>query len=82
MVVGSEGFSMVQMERPHRPPKNKMPKSGPTKQSIALFLYSSIMTVAPCLHLNFRTKVGMYSIDSEDLFLEITTFWDENQDFG
>ena len=33
------------------------------------------MTVAPHLHFNFRTKVGiMYLIDSDDFFLEITIF--------
>ena len=61
-------------------------RSGPTPEkcpevvfpnhNIALFLHSSTMTVAPCLDLYFRTKIGiMYSINSEALFKERDTFF-------
>ena len=51
-------------------------KSSLPKQNIALFLHSSTKAVAPlCPHPNFTTKVGiMYSIESDDLFLEIIIF--------
>ena len=38
-------------------------------QNIALFLHSSTMMVAPCLHLKFWTKVGI-------------RYWEENEEFG
>ena len=39
------------------PSPQKNLKSGPFKQTIALFLQSTSMTVAPCPHLNFKTNV-------------------------
>ena len=49
-------------------PLKKRQKWHP-KQNIALFLLSSTMMVALCLHLNFRKKVRI-------------RYWDENEDFG
>ena len=67
VTIPSHSFSTEQMEQPNRAPK-KMSKRGPTKQNIGPFLLCSIMTVAPCLHLNFRTKVGI-------------KYWDDIEDF-
>ena len=39
------------------PPEKNVKKCTPRSTNIALFLYCRTMTVAPCLHLNFRTKV-------------------------
>ena len=65
----------------HRPPLKQTSKSSLPKQNIALFLHSSTKAVASlCLHSNFTTKVEiMYLIESDDLVLEITIFWDENK---
>ena len=50
-------------------PLKKTSINGPPKQNIALVLHSSTMTVAPFLHLIFRTKVEiMYSIRSDNFF--------------
>ena len=60
MMIPSDGFGTVKTERSHRVPTENV-KKWPHKQNIALFLHSSTMTVAPCLHLNFRTK-GMDNV--------------------
>ena len=58
------------------PPLKQTSKSSPHKQNIVLFLHSSTKAVASlCPHPNFTTKVEiMYSIESDDVFLEITIF--------
>ena len=58
------------------PSLNKRQKTSPPKQNIVLFLHISTKAVASlCLHPNFTTNVGiMYSIESDDVFLEITIF--------
>ena len=49
-------------------PKRKRQERGP-KQNVALFFHSNIITVAPCLHLNFMTKLRiLHPIKTEDLF--------------
>ena len=58
-------MALVRSERP----TIKYVKKWPLKQNIVVFLYSSTMTMAPCLHLNIKTKEGItYSIESDNFF--------------
>ena len=60
----SDGFSTVTPALP-----KKCQKMGPPKQNIALFLYSSTVTVALFfLHLNFRRKAGIMHLVKNDNF--------------
>ena len=72
-MISSDGFSIVQTEWLHCTSLKKYQKMVQLKKNIALFLHSNTMAVAPCLHLSFKTKVGiMCSIDSDHFFSEIT----------
>ena len=66
-------IALVRCEQSGRtdPPKKRQ-KVAPSEQNIALFLYSSTMTLRPLSAPNFKMKVGiMYSINSDDLFFRV-----------
>ena len=62
------------------PTQKKTSKCGRPKQNISLFIHSRTRIVAPCLHLNFRTKKEMmYLIESNEQNFQTVYFYSSEE---